>query len=223
MIIVFVLMIFVVAQLYLSQALTGKDETLAKLSKQISELSDMLSMERGTSQQLKVQLSQLSSALTKSTKERDALASFEKLAAADPANLQFLQDVAQTRQQLGQILVEKGDSRDALKELDSSLGLLENVADTKNPLTPAGYIYVSDLYWLGEAHASLASSGTNPPNKVQQCQLAESFFRKGLAGFRIINEKGSPQYRDPSRVAEIEKEIAQCQRILGGKIASSAH
>jgi chemotaxis protein MotB len=73
MVIVFVLMIFVVAQLYLSQALTGKDQTLAKLSKQISDLSDMLSMERGTSQQLKVQLSELSSALTKSTKERDAL------------------------------------------------------------------------------------------------------------------------------------------------------
>src|SRR3569833_4163924 len=72
MVIVFVLMIFVVAQLYLSQALTGKDESLAKLSKQISELSEMLSMERGTSQQLKVQLSQFSSELTKSTKERDA-------------------------------------------------------------------------------------------------------------------------------------------------------
>jgi chemotaxis protein MotB len=68
-------MIFVVAQLYLSQALTGKDQTLAKLSAQISELSDMLSMERGTSQQLKVQLSQLSAGLTKSTKERDALQS----------------------------------------------------------------------------------------------------------------------------------------------------
>ncbi|HVO04606.1 MAG TPA: peptidoglycan -binding protein [Candidatus Cybelea sp.] len=75
MVIVFVLMIFVVAQLYLSQALTGKDETLAKLSKQISELGEMLSMERGNSQQLKVQLSQLSSALTKSTAERDALQS----------------------------------------------------------------------------------------------------------------------------------------------------
>jgi|AraplaMF_Col_mMF_1032025.scaffolds.fasta_scaffold00042_46 chemotaxis protein MotB len=75
MVIVFVLMIFVVAQLYLSQALTGKDQTLAKLSQQISELSDMLSMERGNSQQLKVQLSQLSSALTKSTAERDALQS----------------------------------------------------------------------------------------------------------------------------------------------------
>ncbi len=73
MVIVFVLMIFVVAQLYLSQALSGKDESLAKLSKQLSELSDMLSMERGTSQQLKVQLSQLSAGLTKSTKERDAL------------------------------------------------------------------------------------------------------------------------------------------------------
>src|SRR5882757_2220637 len=73
MVIVFVLMIFVVAQLYLSQALTGKDQTLAKLSQQLNELSEMLSMERGTSQQLKVQLSQLSSGLTKSTKERDQL------------------------------------------------------------------------------------------------------------------------------------------------------
>jgi chemotaxis protein MotB len=73
MVIVFVLMIFVVAQLYLSQALTGKDQTLAKLSQQLNELSEMLSMERGNSQQLKVQLSQLSSALTKSTAERDAL------------------------------------------------------------------------------------------------------------------------------------------------------
>jgi chemotaxis protein MotB len=73
MVIVFVLMIFVVAQLYLSQALTGKDQTLARLSQQLSELSEMLSMERGNSQQLKVQLSQLSSALTKSTAERDAL------------------------------------------------------------------------------------------------------------------------------------------------------
>jgi chemotaxis protein MotB len=73
MVIVFVLMIFVVAQLYLSQALSGKDQTLAKLSQQLNELSEMLSMERGNSQQLKVQLSQLSSALTKSTAERDAL------------------------------------------------------------------------------------------------------------------------------------------------------
>jgi chemotaxis protein MotB len=75
MVIVFVLMIFVVAQLYLSQALSGKDQTLTKLSKQLSELSEMLSMERGNSQQLKVQLAQLSSALTKSTAQRDALQS----------------------------------------------------------------------------------------------------------------------------------------------------
>src|SRR4051812_3620718 len=73
MVIVFVLMIFVVAQLYLSQALSGKDQSLAKLSQQLNELSEMLSVERGNSQQLKVQLSQLSSALTKSTAERDAL------------------------------------------------------------------------------------------------------------------------------------------------------
>src|SRR3569833_685614 len=74
-VIVFVLMIIVVAQHYLSQALTGKDQSIAKLSQQLTELSEMLSMERGNSQQLKVLLSQLSSVLTKSSAERDALQS----------------------------------------------------------------------------------------------------------------------------------------------------
>jgi len=116
MVIVFVLMIFVVAQLYLSQALTGKDETLAKLSKQISELSDMLSMERGTSQQLKVQLSQLSSALTKSTKERDALQSKLTVIIGDRDAL---------KAQLSDAQAQVAANADANKERDQKLAELQ--------------------------------------------------------------------------------------------------
>src|SRR6202012_5405352 len=73
MVIVFVLMIFVIGQLFLSQILTGKDEALAKLNKQLSELADMLALEQTNSAQLKSQVKQLSSELTKSTAERDDL------------------------------------------------------------------------------------------------------------------------------------------------------
>jgi len=73
MVIVFVLMIFVIAQLFLSQILTGKDEALAKLNRQLSDLADMLALEQTNSVQLKSQIQQLSTELTKSTAERDDL------------------------------------------------------------------------------------------------------------------------------------------------------
>lgn len=73
MVIVFVMMVFVVAQLYLSQALSGRDDALAKLNRQIAELGDMLAMERSNAAELKAQLSQISGELTSSTAERDDL------------------------------------------------------------------------------------------------------------------------------------------------------
>lgn len=73
MVIVFVLMIFVIGQLFLSQALSGRDEALAKLNRQIAELADILSLREQETNALKSQVDQLSGALTKSTEERDEL------------------------------------------------------------------------------------------------------------------------------------------------------
>ena len=73
MVIVFVLMIFVIGQLFLSQALSGRDEALARLNQQIAELADILSLREQESTELKSQVDQLSGALTRSTAERDDL------------------------------------------------------------------------------------------------------------------------------------------------------
>jgi chemotaxis protein MotB len=73
MVIVFVLMIFVIGQLFLSQALTGRDEALAKLNRQIAEMADILSLRVQETTALKGQVDQLSGALTQSTAERDEL------------------------------------------------------------------------------------------------------------------------------------------------------
>lgn len=73
MVIVFVLMVFVVAQMFLSLALSGRDDALAKLNAQISEIANMLAMEKKTAEDLKNQLSQMSVELSSSTAERDEL------------------------------------------------------------------------------------------------------------------------------------------------------
>ena len=73
MVIVFVLMIFVIGQLFLSQALSGRDEALAKLNRQIAELADILALSQKNAAELQTQVDQLSGALTKSTAERDEL------------------------------------------------------------------------------------------------------------------------------------------------------
>ncbi|WP_320501979.1 peptidoglycan -binding protein [Dongia rigui] len=73
MVIVFVLMVFVTSQMFLSLALSGKDDALAKLNAQISEIANMLAMEKKNAEDLKSQLSQMSIELSSSTAERDEL------------------------------------------------------------------------------------------------------------------------------------------------------
>ncbi len=73
MVIVFVLLVFVTSQMFLSLALSGKDDALAKLNVQISEIANMLAMEKKNAEELKSQLSQMSIELSSSTAERDEL------------------------------------------------------------------------------------------------------------------------------------------------------
>ena len=52
MVIIFVLLVFVLAQAFLSVALTGRDRALDRLNRQVAELTDMLSLERGRTGEL---------------------------------------------------------------------------------------------------------------------------------------------------------------------------
>ncbi len=73
MVIIFVLMIFIVAQFYLTQLLSGRDEALGRLQRQIAELGELLSLERESSAELRLNVAQLSSELQASIAARDAL------------------------------------------------------------------------------------------------------------------------------------------------------
>ena len=73
MVIIFVLMVFVLSQAYLSAALSGRDETLGRLNRQLAELSQMLSIEKETSAELRLNIAQLAAELQTSTAQRDQL------------------------------------------------------------------------------------------------------------------------------------------------------
>lgn len=59
MVIIFVLLVFVLAQAFLSVALTGRDRALDKLNRQVAELSDMLSLERSRTGELQLSAASL--------------------------------------------------------------------------------------------------------------------------------------------------------------------
>jgi len=71
MVVIFVLMVFVIAQVFLSRALTGSRDALAELRTELAALSDTLAMRVKEKEALSAQLSELSATLDRVTGERD--------------------------------------------------------------------------------------------------------------------------------------------------------
>ncbi len=71
MVIIFLLMIFVIAQFFLSEALTGRDQALDRLRGQVTELADLLNLERKANETLRTNYAQLSDELSASVLLRD--------------------------------------------------------------------------------------------------------------------------------------------------------
>jgi chemotaxis protein MotB len=70
-VIIFLILVFVLAQYYLNQALSGRDEALAKLTDQIAQLSDMLALEKANSAELQLSLGRLTVDLQSAATARD--------------------------------------------------------------------------------------------------------------------------------------------------------
>ncbi|MFM9841887.1 MAG: peptidoglycan -binding protein [Dongiaceae bacterium] len=73
MVVIFVLMVFVIAQVFLSRALTGSQDALAELQTQLAALSNTLAMRVEEKEKLSAQLTELSATLAAVTAKRDDL------------------------------------------------------------------------------------------------------------------------------------------------------
>lgn len=75
LVIMFLLSVFVLAQFFLSQEILGKDTALSRLNSQIAELTELLQLERGNSDDLQATISSLSATLAGAETARDSLQS----------------------------------------------------------------------------------------------------------------------------------------------------
>ena len=99
--IVFLLTVFVLGQFFLSQELTGKDTALERLNRQISELTDLLALERSSNRQAQESLQLMQSTLTQSLGERGRLQGLIDTQNGNaPAQLAEAQKALETEKQL---------------------------------------------------------------------------------------------------------------------------
>src|SRR3977135_4408660 len=86
--IVFLLSVFVVVQFFLSQEVAGKDTALSRLSVQISQLTDLLALEKTGKVDLEDQLARLRASLSGAEAERDRLRGTAEGSGANAASAQ---------------------------------------------------------------------------------------------------------------------------------------
>ena len=118
LVVIFVLMVFMVAQFFLSIAITGKDQALLRLENEINELADLLALERSANEDLRVNVAQLSSELQSSLAARDSLAG--QLAALTEQRESLADQLAaltEQREPLADQLAALADERDSLASL----------------------------------------------------------------------------------------------------------
>jgi len=73
MVIIFLLLIFSIGQFYLTETLTGKEQTLVKLDRQVAQLADLLALEKTTSAGLQESVGELKSQLSSKIKSNELL------------------------------------------------------------------------------------------------------------------------------------------------------
>jgi chemotaxis protein MotB len=111
--IIFLLTVFVVIQFYLQQEVAGKDTALSRLTAQIAQLTELLSMEKSGKVDLVDQLAQLRASLAGAEGERDRLKG-----AAESAGLGAAAAQGKASELTGQLEGEKKISARALAQVE---------------------------------------------------------------------------------------------------------
>jgi chemotaxis protein MotB len=156
MVIVFVLLVFTAGQFYLTDALSGRDAALQRLTQRLNEITDLLSLEQKTSADLRLNLSQLSSQLQAATAERDALTT--RLARADDAT-------AKANRSAGDLEGKVAAAQQDVAQRDAKLAEAQSTVDQLN----------QQLLALRQQLAQIAAAldASEAKSKDQQVQIAD--------------------------------------------------
>ncbi len=129
--IIFLLVVFVIAQVILSHSITDKDEALEKLNQQVNELAELLDLERRANADLRLNIAQLSSSLQAAVAERDNLSTrLENLESENRVSQETLANLenqtASQQEAVRQHLLEIASLREDILALRTLRDELEN-------------------------------------------------------------------------------------------------
>ena len=136
MVLVFVLLVFVLAQAFLSVALNGRDQALDRLGRQVAELADMLSVEKSKSADLSASVTQLTLDL-KAARDAGATASAQAsalqdaLAKAAAARDSSAADATNLRERLSDATAELASAGRRAASLQTQLSEASTKADAQ--------------------------------------------------------------------------------------------
>ncbi len=121
MVIIFVLLVFILAQAFQSISLSGREQDLQRVTRQVGQLSDLLTVERGHSAELQASQTRLDQQLQAAGTDRDSLAATlqaardaETRALADRDSVRAARDTLASRIGEAQAQVDAARARDAL-------------------------------------------------------------------------------------------------------------
>ena len=131
MVIIFLLMIFVVSQLYLNEALVGRDRALDRLNARINELSSTLALEREANTDLRENIERLSADLRASLARRDSLQA--QLSDLRQENTSLKADVAGAQGEIDKVAADLEDAYKVIEASQEKIGLqLQEIAALEN-------------------------------------------------------------------------------------------
>ena len=199
LVVIFVLMVFMVAQFFLSVALTGKDEALTRLETEINELAELLALERTANTELRVNVEQLSAELQSSLASRESLTG--QLAA-----------LAEERESLANQLAALTDERDRLAAL---------VDEERSERERLGRLLGSSEESLAETRAELQQSRQALAERQSELDDARNRLNAALARLEVEQEKleealaavaaGKAELEDAYTTIDADKEKIEAQ------------
>jgi len=223
MVIIFVLLVFVLAQAMLSVTLSGRSQALDKATQQLSELTAALSLERGKAADLQLSVSQLGQELAARTTERDRTA--QQLASANLAIQAAGAAAAGLQAQLGEA-VGRSDAatRDAaaaksrLAEMQKQIAALDQTVTADKETLQAK---LSDLAKLAEQSRALTALRDDLEKQAQDAAaraMTEQQRREAVQS-QLADEK---TLADSARaqIALLNRQIDQLRNQLASVAAS---
>lgn len=225
MVIIFVLLVFVLAQAFLSVSLSGRDKQLARVNQQLAEVSDMLSLERSHDNDLQQSIGQLNTQLTSANSARDSLS--QQLAGLKDAAAQAGADRDALRaerdrlaQQLADAALQAKTSTARVTQLQGDLTAATGRTDTAQQET------AQVATQLGQTRQQLAAM--TQQSQTMAAQAAQLQSRLNDTSGRLdaadkTNAQLSAQLADMQKqIADLDKTVQVGKDTLAAKLSDLA-